>query len=119
MKMMISLSLRSKLLRQFSGATTPPGLRGGGAKCFQARRVEMDHPSGCHDDGGDDNVVDDLCGADVSAGVDGKGRVRPIRMNFWKISKQPLTLLLIFGKLYCNFSIMNMVAYMQGGMRDR
>ena len=51
MKMMISLSLRSKLLREISGAITPPGLRGGGAKCFQARRVEMDHPSGCHDDG--------------------------------------------------------------------
>ena len=83
---MISLSLRSKLLRQFSGATTPPGLRGGGAKCFQARRVEMDHPSGCHDDGddggddgddggddgGDGGVVDCLRGADVSAGVDDK-----------------------------------------------
>ena len=84
MKMMISLSLRSRLLRQFSGATTPPGLRGGGAKCFQARRVEMDHPSGCHDaggDGGDDDVADNLRGADVSAGVDGKGRVCPIRMN--------------------------------------
>ena len=59
MKMMISLSLRSRLLRQFSGATTPPGLRGGGAKCFQARRVEMDHPSGCHDAGGDDDDDDD------------------------------------------------------------
>ena len=59
MKIMISLSLRSRLLRQFSGATTPPGLRGGGAKCFQACRVEMDHPSGRHDAGGDGGDDDD------------------------------------------------------------
>ena len=49
-----------------------------------------------------------------------KGRVPlPNRMNFWKNSKRPLTPPLIFGKLCCKFFIMDMVAYMQGGMRAR
>ena len=66
----------------------------------------MDHPSGCHDaggDGGDDDVADNLRGADVSAGVDGKGRVWPIRMNLRKISKQPLTPPPHFWKIILQF----------------
>ena len=43
----------------------------------------------------------------------------PNRMIFWKNSKQPLTPPLIFGKLCCKFFIMDMVAYLQGGMRAR
>ena len=40
----------------------------------------------------------------------------PKRMNFRKNSKRPLTIPLIFGKLYCNFFVMDMVAFMQGGI---
>ena len=48
------------------------------------------------------------------------GRVTlPYRMNFRKNSKRPLTPPLIFGKSCCKFVIMDMVAYMQGGMRVR
>ena len=42
----------------------------------------------------------------------------PNRMNFWKNSKRPLTPP-SFSKLYCKFFIMDMVAYLQGGMRAR
>ena len=49
----------------------------------------------------------------------GKGRMAaPNRMKFRKNSKQPSTPL-IFGKLCCNFLIMDMVQYMQGGTRAR
>ena len=41
----------------------------------------------------------------------------PNRMNFWKNSKGPLTRpLLIFGKLCCNFYIMDIVAFLQGSI---
>ena len=41
----------------------------------------------------------------------------PSRMNFWKNSKRPLAPPpLIFGKLCCKFSLMDMVAFMQGGI---
>ena len=46
-----------------------------------------------------------------------KGRVTtPNRMSFWKISKRPLTPALIFGKLYWKLFVMDMVAFMQGGI---
>ena len=44
----------------------------------------------------------------------------PNRMNFWNDSKRPLTPPpLIFRKSCCKFLIMDMVAYMQGGMKAR
>ena len=47
-----------------------------------------------------------------------QGRIPlPNWMNFLKNSKRHLTPRpLIFGKLYCKFFIMNMVAFMQGGI---
>ena len=46
-----------------------------------------------------------------------KGRVRlPNQMNFRKNSKRPSTPPLIFGKLCCKFFIMDMVAFMRGGI---
>ena len=46
-----------------------------------------------------------------------KGRVAlPNRMNVWTNSKRPSTPPLIFRKLYCKFCIMDMVAFMQGGI---
>ena len=40
--------------------------------------------------------------------------------DFWKKSKLPSTSPpLIFGKSYCNFFVMDMVVYMQGGMMAR
>ena len=43
-----------------------------------------------------------------------QGRIPlPNRMIFWKNSKRPLTTPLIFGKLCCNFFIMDMVAFCQ------
>ena len=66
-------------------------------------------------------LASDACITTTQVAFQNKGSLaHPKRMNFRKSSKRPLTPPpLILGKSYCTFFIMDMVAYMQGGMRAR